>query len=125
MRAKPTKEMRKATKRASAKDYKRMVVAASEVVMRTRVGTLTNQSSSGQSEYVEAEFPYFVKFGDGFPKGKLVGGTATTNVYHINAVRLLDWLHEKGYSSYTAKQLVQQTKDYERLEASIERMFKP
>lgn len=122
-RTKPTKAMRKATKRASAKDYQRMVTAASAVVMRTRSGTLSNQGRSGQPEYVVVELPYFVKFQEGFPARTLVEKTATTNVYRINAVRLLDWLHEKGYSTYSAKQLVLQTKDYERLEASIDRMF--
>lgn len=122
-RTKPTKQMRKATKPAKPKDYQRMVVAASEVVMRTRSGSLSRQGRSGETEYVVVEFPYFVKFQKGFPKGTLVERTATSNVYHINAVRLLDWLHENGYSTYSATQLVQHTKDYERLESSIDRMF--
>jgi hypothetical protein len=115
--------MRKATKPAKAKDYARLAVAASEVVMRTRIGSLSDQGSAGEPEYVVVEFPYFVKFQKGFPKGVIVEKTATSNVHQINAVRLLDWLHENGYSAHSARQLVQRTKDYERLEASINRMF--
>jgi len=100
-----------------------MVLAASQVVMRSRLGTLSNQSKSGEDEYVLIEFSNAATFKKGFPKGYIVERTSTTNVHKIHAVRLLDWLHENGYSAYTAKQLVQQTKDYERLEASIERMF--
>lgn len=115
--------MRKATKRASGKDYQRMVVAASEVVMRNRNGSLEKQGRSGNPEYVLIEFPYFVKFRAGFPKGVLLEKKPSTNVYKINAVRLLDWLHKNGYSTYSATELVQRTKDYERLESSIDRMF--
>jgi hypothetical protein len=93
--------------------------------MRTRVGTLAHQSKSGEPEFVMVEFPSDAVFSRGFPKGYVVERTLTTNVRKINAVRLLDWLYENGYSTYTAKQLVQQTKNYERLEASITRMFDP
>lgn len=123
MRTKPTKDMKKATRRAKASDYARMVVAASEVVMQTRNGTLANQSKSGQNECVVIEFPYFVKLPKEFPKGTLIEKTERSNVYKINAVRLLSWLYKNGYSKYDAKQLVNQTKNYERLEASIDRMF--
>jgi hypothetical protein len=115
--------MRKATKPAKAKDYQKMVLAASEVVMRTRNGSYENRNHSGLPEYVVIEFPYFVKFQKGFPKGMLIEKKATSNVHQINAVKLLDWLYENGHSKYSAKQLVQRTKDYERLEASIARMF--
>lgn len=91
--------------------------------MRTRIGNKWDQSTSGQPEYVVVEFPYFVKFQPGFPKGTLAEKTSTTNIYKINAVRLLDWLHANGYSNYSATELVQRTKDYERLDGTIERMF--
>lgn len=123
MRTKPTKAMLKTTKPAKAKDYARMLVAASEVVMRNRNGSLAMQGRSEGPEYILIEFPYFVKWSAGFPKGVLVEKTASTNTYKINAVRLLDWLYNNGHSKYNAKQLVQQTKDYERLDASIDRMF--
>jgi hypothetical protein len=115
--------MRKATKPAKAKDYRRLVTAASEVVVRTRNGSQSNQGRSGEPEYIVVELPYFVKFQKGFPKGILVERTATTNVYHIDAVKLLDWLHANGYSAYNATELVQRTRDYERLESSITRLF--
>src|SRR5437763_2254541 len=49
-RTKPTKEMRRATKPAKPKDYQRLLTAASEVVMRTRCGSLAMQGRSGQPE---------------------------------------------------------------------------
>jgi hypothetical protein len=91
--------------------------------MRTRVGTASRQGKSGETEYVLVEFPNTATFTRGFPKGYVVERRSTTNVHKINAVKLLDWLHENGYSSYSARQLVQQTTDYERLESSIHRMF--
>lgn len=115
--------MLEATKAAKSKDYKRLVVAASEVVVRTRNGSQQNRGRSGEPEYVVLEFPYFAKFQTGFPPRKLVERTDATNVYQIDAVKLLDWLHKKGYSAYNAKQLVQRTKDFERASATIDRMF--
>lgn len=115
--------MLKATKKARSKDYARLVAAASEVVLRTRNASIAKQGQSGMVEYVLVEFPYFVKFQEGFPPRTLVEKTATTNVYKINAVKLLDWLHEKGYSANSAKQLVQRTKDFERIESAIDRLF--
>ena len=109
--------------KARLSDYRRMAVAASEVVVRTRNGSYGNRGRSGQDEFVLVDFPASVKFAPGFPRGVIVERNSTTNAHKINAVKLLDWLHERGYSSYSAKQLVQQTKDYERLEASIEKMF--
>jgi hypothetical protein len=115
--------MLKATKPAKASDYQKLVVAASEVVVRTRRGSLQTKDFSGEPDYIVVEFPYFIKFQKGFPTGKPVERGVSTNTYHINAIKLLDWLHQKGYSTYSAKQLVQRTKDYERLDASIDRMF--
>lgn len=123
MRTKPTKAMLKATKKASAKDYAKMVTAASEVVMRNRQGNLTHQGKADGPEYVLIEFPYFIKWSEGFPKGVLVEKSALSNTYKVNAVRLLNWLYENGHSKYNAKQLVQQTTSYERLSSSIDRMF--
>jgi hypothetical protein len=100
-----------------------MVVAASEVVMRNRNSSLAMQGRSDGPEYVLIDFPYFVKFREGFPKGHLVEKTVRSNTYKINAVRLLNWLYNNGYSRYNARELVAQTKFYERLEASIGREF--
>ena len=123
MRTKPTKAMLKTTKPAKARQYASMLVAASEVVVRNRNASLAMQGKSEGPEYVLMDFPYFVKFERGFPKGILVERTETTNTYKINAVRLLNWLYSNGHSTYDAKQLVQQTKDYEVLESRINRMF--
>jgi len=110
-------------KKASSKDYQALVTAASEVVLRTRNASYSNRNKSGQEEFVLVEFSNTASFSRGFPKGYVVERGSTTNVHKINAVKLLDWLHENGYSAYGARQLVQQTTDFERLEASIERMF--
>jgi hypothetical protein len=107
-------------KKASSKDYQALVRAASEVVLRTRNSSYSNRR---QAEYVLVEFSNTATFTRGFPKGYVVERGSTTNVHKINAVKLLDWLYGNGYSAYSARQLVQQTEDFERLEASIERMF--
>jgi len=112
-----------ATRKARKSDYKKLVAAATAVVMNSRSGTLHNQSESGENEYVEVAFPYFVKFQKGFPKGYLIEKTLTSNVYQINAVRLLNWLHEKGYSKYSPKEVVAYTREYESIEKRIERML--
>jgi hypothetical protein len=112
-----------ATRKARKADYLKLVAAASEVVINSRRGSLYDQSRSGENEYVLVEFPYFVKFQSGFPKGQIIEKTKTSNVHRINAVRLLDWLHEQGYSKHSATQLVQRTKGYDSLYRSIERMF--
>lgn len=112
-----------ATRKARKADYLRLVAAASEVVMNSRSGSIYAQSKSGANEYVEVEFPYFIKFQRGFPKGTLIEKTKTSNIYRINAVRLLDWLHSNGYSKYTATQIVMRTRGYEQLERSVDKMF--
>ena len=112
-----------ATRKARKKDYQLLVAAASEVVVKSRRGSLHDQSRSGENEYVLVELPYFVKFQRGFPKGRLVEKTKTSNLYRINAVRLLNWLHSKGHCQYDAKQLVARTTQYEVLDKAIERMF--
>jgi hypothetical protein len=120
--------MLKATKRARKGDYAKMVAAASEVVMRNR-SSRAGKGDSGNPEYVLIEFPYFVKFAPGFPKGHIVQRTASncsklpTNTYKVNVVKLLDWLYENGHSVYNASQLVQQTKSFEHFEDSIDKLF--
>lgn len=74
-------------------------------------------------EYILVELPFFVKFSDDFPKGYIVEKKELTNVYKINGMKLLDWLHKKGYSSYNSKMLIAQTKAYEILSKKIDRMF--
>lgn len=96
-----------------------MLAAASKVVMENR----GIQWRTGNPEYVLMEFPYFAKFPEDFPKRIIVSKTLTTNVYRVNAVRLLDWLHANGHSPYDAAGLVAQTRQFEILTKSIDRMF--
>lgn len=109
--------------KARVGDYQKMVVAASEVVVRTRNGSYGNRGRSGQAEFVLIEFPCSVTFAPKFPKGVIVERGSATNLHKINAVKLLDWLHGNGYSSYNSAELVKRTKEYERLESSVERLF--
>jgi hypothetical protein len=119
VRTKPTKQQKRYKRSASLKDYGKMVVAATEVVVKNR----GRQYKSEEVEYLLMEFPFWVKFQTGFPKGVIVEKTKLTNVYKVNGVKLLNWLHEQGYSSYNADMLVKNTKQFEYLEKSIERMF--
>lgn len=118
-RNKPTKAMKRAAKKASKKDYAKMVIAASEVVMRNR----GNQYRTGAPEYVLISFPYWAKFAEGFPKGPLVEKAGRLNTHKVNAVKLLDWLFDNGHSTYNTKMLVQQTRAYEVMDNSIDKML--
>lgn len=43
--------------------------------------------------------------------------------YKINAITLLNWLYDKGYSSYNALMLSQQNTRFKQFEGSIDRLF--
>lgn len=118
-RAKATKKQKRFKRDAQAKDFAIMALAASQVVMLNR----GNQYRTDNPEYVLFKFPHWVVFDSTFPKGHIVEKDLETNTYKINAVKLLDWLYNKGYSSYDSKQLVKQTRMYEVLDKSIDRMF--
>ena len=109
--------MQKRYKRsASANDYAKMVVAASEVVMENR-GVKYKDGS------VLFIFPHWINFTREFPKGHIVSRTLETNTYKINAVKLLNWLYDNGHSTYNSSMLVKQTTHYELLDTTIEQMF--
>lgn len=96
-----------------------MAVIATSVVMQHR----GMQYRTEYPEYVLFRFPHWVVFDKTFPKGHIVEKDLETNTYKINAVKLLDWLHANGHSSYDSKQLVKLTRMYEVLDKSIDRMF--
>ena len=110
--------MKRGKRSASSADYERMVVAASQVVMAIRTARPNRVAAP-----VFFRFPYWVKFRKGFPQRQLVSKEGMNNLYKINAVKLLDWLHSQGHSPYNSSMLVAQTKQFERLEADIDRMF--
>ncbi len=119
-RWKPTKAMKRKTRKASKSTFARMLAVASPVVMRNRGD---GEYRSGNPEYVLFTFPYWIKFSPGFPKGHIVEKTHMTNTYKVNAKKLIDWLYANGHSPYDAAMLVKETKQYEYLDKSIERMF--
>ena len=98
-----------------------MLVAATAVVIENR----GMQYRTGNPEYVLFEFPFWVTFDKTFPKGHIVEKTTLTNTYKINAVKLLNWLHANGHSPYDSKELIKQTKQFEVLDKSIDRLFDP
>lgn len=118
-RARASNKQKRYKREAREKDYAQMCVAATEVVMQSR----GMQYRSDNPEYVLFRFPHWVVFAKTFPKGHIVDKDLETNTYKINAVKLLDWLYNNGHSSYDSKQLVKQTRMYEVLDKSIERMF--
>jgi len=118
-RVKATKAQKRKTRKASKAIYEQMRLAATEVVMRNR----GMEYRTGEPVAVLMEFPFWVKFTRNFPKGHIVEKTLNTNVHKVNAVKLLDWLHANGYSPYNASKLVQETKRFEYIDKSIERMF--
>ncbi len=98
---------------------KKMLTAASEIVMRNR----GREYRTGDPEYILMEFPKRCKISEDFPKGKVDSQDYYFITYRINAVKLLDWLYNKGHSPYDSAMLVKQTKQYEYLDKQIERMF--
>ena len=96
-----------------------MLAAASQVVVNNR----GMQYRTGNPEYVLFSFPLDVKFAKSFPKGFRVEQTAERVVHKINAVKLLDWLYNTGRSKYDSKMLVKNTRAFEVLTNSIDRIF--
>lgn len=43
------------------------------------------------------------KFEKGFPKGICIERDGDFNVYHVRALKLLEWLNKKGYTDITAE----------------------
>ncbi len=118
-RFKVTKVQKRYKVVASKGHYEKLAIAASEIVMRNR----GRQYKDGGVEYILIEVPHWTKFQGDFPKGVLHSRSELHDVRKINAVKLLDWLYENGYSAYNTVSLVKQTKSFQYLEKSIDRMF--
>ena len=118
-RLKATKAQKLATSAALQEHYDKMAAAASEVVLHNR----GKPYREGKIAHVLFVFPHWVKFGDGFPRGVIVGKTLITNTYKINAVKLLDWLYKAGKCKYNASLLVKETTRLEVMLRKIERLF--
>ncbi len=97
-RVRATNKQRRYSRAAKQSDYDKMAAAATAVVMSNR----GIQYRSGNPEYVLFKFPFWATF-------------------EINAVRLLNWLYSKGYSSYDVKMFTEATREYERMANKIER----
>jgi hypothetical protein len=118
-RARATNKQKRWKRDAKAKDYELMTKAASEVVMQNR----GDQYRTGNPEYVLFSFPHWVVFDKTFPKGFIVEKTLETNVYKINAIKLLDWLYKNGHSTYGSRQLLRNTRAFEEIDKRLDRMF--
>lgn len=119
MRHRATKAQKRYKRSASTKDYEAMAAAAGAVVIDSR----GKRYRTGEPEYVLFTFPHWVKFVKGFPKGYIVEKTVETNTYKINAVKLLNWLYKEGKIAYDSKMLVKQTREYELLAGSVNKLF--
>lgn len=119
-RVRATNKQRKATRKAKPSDYQAMATLAGSVVVQSR----GMQFRTGNPEYVLFEFPFWVVFGKGFPKGHIVSKTRATNTFKINAVKLLDWLYENKHSPYNATMLLRQTREFEEINNRLDRMFR-
>jgi hypothetical protein len=114
VRRKPTIEQIDATRRtqgAKEQMYAQMAKACVAAVIQREWDILVT-------------FPYFVKFKDKtFPHGILVSKTPTTNVYKIKVRKLLDWLHEKGYSKFCTEDVMKSSRDFQYFLGKMERMM--
>ena len=93
-RKKPHSRIRDNTDPAAREDYERMAAGAIEAL-------------AGGNRDVLLTFPWFVKIDKTFPRGICVAKTMTTNTYRVKARKLLDWLHERGYSKVDSKTVVE------------------
>ena len=118
-RVRATNKQKRYSRNASPSTYAKMTAAATAVVLANR----GMQYRTDNPEYVLFSFPFWVTFAKGFPKGHVVDKTLLLNVHKINAVKLLNWLHEQGHCSYNSKQLVAGTKQFEVLDKSIDKLF--
>lgn len=120
---KPSKAERNATKPADYADFHKLVVAASEVVMTNRNSCLSQRGRGEIPDYILVEFPHFAKFREGFPKGHIAQKKGKTHVRKLNAIKLLNWLAENGYSAYNAAEIVKGSSNYAKLENEIEKLL--
>lgn len=108
---------RAAARTINSDDYAQLLSAASSVVINNR-----EQWYSGHPEYILVRFAHWISFPDGFPKGYIVEKTEKTNLYKINARKLLNWMHANGHSPYTASQLAIETVAFEKMKNNIDRI---
>ena len=93
-RKKPHSRIRDKTDPAAREDYERMAAGAIEAL----AGGYLNMFLT---------FPWFVKMDKTFPRGICVARSMTTNTYKAKARKLLDWLHERGYSKVDSKTVIE------------------
>jgi predicted nucleotide-binding protein (sugar kinase/HSP70/actin superfamily) len=108
-RYKASKELRDKTKKATKKDYKKLVTLATAAIINKEPRVLIT-------------FPYFVKLSKDWPRGTIVERTATTNTYKVNSRWLLDWLYKKGYSTHNTTMILMSAYSLERNINSLDRM---
>lgn len=78
--------------KANKPDYDRLVMAC--------VAALVD----GERD-IFVSFNYTLKFPSDFPKGIIVEEDDFTNTHKIKARKLLDWLHERGYTTLSYEKL--------------------
>ncbi len=121
-RTRATKVQRRYTKPAGKYAFEKMILAASEIVLRNRGSG--RQYRNGEVESILCKFPHWCIFSEEFPKGTIVGKEPLYDIRKINAVKLLDWLYSAGHSTYDSKMLVTQSRQFEVLNNQIEKLFK-
>lgn len=99
--------------------YAEMVTACAEVVMQNRGREYRDDSPT----CVLFTFNKRLKFPKGFPKPNVYSREGENVTYRLNACSLLNWLYENGHSNYNVAMLVKQTKQFQYLEKSIDRML--
>lgn len=92
-------------------DWKRMVDACMKAIVLKEKDVLIS-------------FSYLFKFPEDFPKGILMSEGKYEDVYRIKAVKLLNWMHEKGYSQYHYKDVVIHRRNLLRKETDLMLLFK-
>ena len=116
-RKKPTSAVKDKADPANKETYALLVQAC--------IASIINRPDDIQQgrQTILISLPYFAKRAKDFPAGILVSKTAATNIYKIRVKALLDWLHKKGYSTFSYNDVTRGMLAFSRDLATLERQL--
>jgi hypothetical protein len=68
-------------------------------------------------------FSYLMKFPKGFPRKFFVGVDGKSNIYQMRAVKLYEWLYEKGYATISLQEVERHRYNMAMMLIAMERKF--
>jgi hypothetical protein len=114
-RRKPTSAVRDMLELSSKATYAALTKAC--------IAAIVGRADDDYRVDILIEFSYIIKFPKGFPKGVLVEKTASTNIYRVKAMKLLDWLHSEGHSTISYTDLMTSSEVFARYLSKLQKSF--